>query len=276
MLVRALGLVLLIAGVASILTIALPSITGIPFSSTISTGVNNLIISDNNGVYLVSSVCTSIPSAKAYKTYVSIRLETRQYPGINLLRIKNPSLVRLHLYTVTGATGYPCTGPGPLPQRVESFKELDDAIKASLSTRIASGQRIVVYHNLPPRASVDVTSLGGGTSIFVIVYYLPVDSFDVLTAQGQLLSGRQALQQALNARQAYNNPLLGTPSSMSVVLRIKLSPIVTWLSYARALSIIVLGLLVIAVDAGLHPEYYRGRWRVFRRLAEMLGFEKNR
>lgn len=271
MLIRTLGLVLLIAGIASIITITLPSITGIPFSSSAYLGVNNIVISDSNGVFLVSSICTSVPSSKTYKTYISIHLETRHYPGTASIRIKNPALIRVHLYIVSA-----CTDPGPLPQKVTSFKELDDAIKISLSARMSSGQKVVVYHNLPWKTDVDITSIGGGTRTFIVVYYLPVDSFDVLTSQGQLISGKQALQQALSVRYMYSTSLIGALHSVSIVTKTKLSPRITWLSFARALSIIAVGFLVIAVDAGFHPEYYRGKWRVFRRLAETLGLARSK
>ena len=265
MLIRTLGIVLLVAGVASIIAIAVPSITGSPFGSSMSTGGQLSISKD--GIYLTSSMCTSLPYSDAYQTYLAIKLVSRTAsPWI--IKIGNPGAIKLHVYIAPG-----CQSPPPPPPRVESFREIDYTIKFSLMSRIRSKTSILVYHNLPWRTSIDVTRLGGRSVTIVVVYYLPASSFDVIS-YGNTIPGTQALQQALQSSLVYNTPLGRGIGSLEITIRTAMKPRITMLSVARASSIIVAGLLVIAVDAGLHPEYYRGRWSMFRRLAGALGLSK--
>ncbi len=265
MLIRTLGVVLLVAGIASIVAIAVPSITGTPFGSSISTGGQLSISKD--GVYLTSSMCTSLPYSEAYQTYLAIRLVSHTISPW-MIKIRNPAAIRLHVYIAPG-----CRSPQPPPPRVESFREIDYAIRLSLMSQTASKTSILVYHNLPWRASIDVTRLGGRSVTIVVVYYLPASSFDVI-GYGNTIPGTQALQQALQTSLVYSTPLGRGVSSLEITIRTAMKPRITILSFTRALSIIVAGLLVIAVDAGLHPEYYRGKWSVFKRLAEALGLSR--
>ncbi len=265
MLIRTLGIVLLVAGIASIVAIAVPSITGTPFGPSMSTG-GQLSIS-RDGIYLTSSMCTSLPYSDAYQTYLAITLVSRSVsPWV--VKLRDPTAIKLHVYIAPG-----CQSLQPPPTRVNSFQEIDKAIKLSLMSQIRSKTNILVYHNLPWRASIDVTRLGGKSVTIVVVYYLPASSFDVIS-YGNTIPGTQALQQALNTSLVYSTPLGRGVGSLEISIRTAMKPRITMLSFARALSIIMAGLLVIAVDAGLHPEYYRGRWSMFRRLAEALGLSR--
>ena len=266
MLVRTLGIVLLVAGIASIVAIAVPSMTGAFFGSSMSIGGQPSISKD--GIYYTASLCTSLPYSEAYRTYLVVAL--RNLPGSTawMIKIKSPAMVRLHVYIASG-----CKSFQPLPLRVESFREIDESIKMMLVTQATPKKAIIVYHNLPYKASIDVTRLGGRSVTIVVVYYLPQNSFNMV-ALGKIVPGAQVLQQALSSQFVYNTQLWKAARSFEVYIKTAMKPRITMLSYSRALSVIVAGLLVIAVDAGLHPEHYRGKWSAFRRLAEALGLSR--
>ena len=268
MILRTLGLIILVAGLASIIAIALPSITGSPYRSSYYAGAN-LVLNDNKGIFAIVSYCYNIPYSEAYKTYIELSLERTRYGGWTppwRIEIANKDRLRLSAYIAPGT----CSGLGAPISKVSSFAELDKLIKTMLAARSPSGQ-VIIYRNLAPHSSIDVTSLGGKQVTVVAVFYIPADSFKLVSQSGTVIPGRQAVQQASSASIIYATPLAQAIKTLEIVSKVKMTPRISSLSYARAASVILAGLLIVAVDAGIHPEYYTGRWRVFLRIAEKLG-----
>jgi hypothetical protein len=266
--VRVLGVILVVVGIASILTIALPNIIDISFRSTVSTKVVWIGV-NNDGIYLTAYACHSLPAKSVYDVYLQADMGPVYY-GRGRLRIRDPSNVKVYLYVVE----YPgCAAPVmPSLSNVDSINDIEVAIKSYTAYQPYT---IYSYRGLKLGDRVYVNTNSRNVVVITVVY-LPTDSFMVETSTG-VVSGRTVVSDLMNN---INAPWASNYYTVlqEVMVRITqgLAPRITVLAIARATSVIAAGLLVVSIDAGLHPEYYSGGWAVFRRVAEKLGVKKRR
>lgn len=274
MLVKTLGTVLIIVGLASILFLALPSLASISYRISGVANPRAILVSDK-GLYLVFyEPCIQMPRAEVYQGYLKTRLTSPPF-GLPEVRLLDRDSVRVSLYIAVSSTGACGVAGAPLPEvrRVSSWVEVDRIVRSLFSS---AGYRVVSLHDLRLGERVGPLNVGGVAVDVAAVVYLPASSFAIAVSPQKIVSGGTVLRD-LEAN--INTPWNSTYYRVileRVLLEVtrELAPEVTPLVAARAASLIAGGVLVLAVDAGLHPEYYTGVWSVFRRLATALGLAR--
>ncbi len=269
MIVKVLGVILIVVGLASILTIALPSIVDVSFRSTVSTNVAWIGVS-SNGLYLTTHTCHSLPAKSVYDVYFQADIDLHRYYGRGELKIRDPSSVRVYLYVVE----HPGCAPPTMPtlSRVDSINDVEIAIRSTIAYQYS---KVHSYKGLKLGDRVYVSPSNRRVSVIAVIY-LPADGFIIETPAG-VVSGRTVVNDLMNnINTPWTSNYYMTLQNVMVRITQGLAPRVTILSIARAASVIVAGLLVVSIDAGLHPEYYSGKWAVFRRIAGRLGVKKRR
>lgn len=268
MIVRVLGVVLVVVGIASILTIALPNIIGVSFRSAVLTNVVWIGV-NNDGVYLITYTCHNLPAKSVYDVYFQADVKPVYY-GMEKLRVKDPSKAKMYLYVVEHPG---CATPVmPSLSNVDSINDIEAAIKSYTAYQPYT---IHSYRGLKlgDRAYVNTNSK---RVLVIVVVYLPTNSFIMETSRG-VVSGRTVVSDLMkNINTPWASNYYRALQEVMIAITQGLAPRITVLSIARAASVIAAGLLVVSIDAGLHPEYYSGRWAVFRRVAEKLGVKKRR
>jgi hypothetical protein len=282
-LVRTLGLALIIVGLASLVSLAAPSLAGTGYKTVYNIGVNVVAV-DSGGVYLIGSICSlHLPISESYKTMISVDLGG--YIGTPYsITLLDKREVKVHLYLHPLLSSAACTlNPPPYTVRIGSISDLDRLIHYTYMTPRST----LTIHNLSLGERADITwylvslpaSPRAGVLRAIVAVYLPADSFNLIyIANGSTITGR-AVVNALSALASSSQPcrsqyfsLLQGVRQTVIEVKVELVPKVTWLAVARGASIVAGGFLVLVVDAYKHPEYYTGkRWRLVRRMAEKLG-----
>jgi hypothetical protein len=282
LLFRILGLILIIVGLSSIISIALPSFLGTGFKQTLGTGNPRIVGVSSNGVYLVYDTCTSsIPISDAYRTVIYVDKSIVTY-GARRLVILNHESPRVHIYLHTLKTASCISNPPADYVRINSISDLDNLVRYTYSMP----KDAFIYHGARLGEYIDITdylakySLGFGASRLlrvIVAIYIPADSFEVEDpAMGTKVPGKQVvkmLQSLASSQQPWTTPASGAVYAVRHVdiwIKMGLIPRITWLMAARAASIIGGGFLIIVADASIHPEYYTGKWRIFRKIADKL------
>ncbi len=276
MLLRIIGLMLVISALVSMAVLVVPSVVDLGYVVSRYYAGDLSVGYDNTHIYLFYVVRSPyISSSVSIYRYVA-EVKFSKNPYVVKPHVEIPDNIEISTYLVQ-----PARLTAPIPGSTIFSKPRTQSLLAELGQKSAAKGGEVVL--IPPNTAVYNHDL-------VVVVRIPVDGFKVeLNAPGlhQVVDGRTYT----NYLEKYLAGTARTPSGYTLnymdllfplqnafSLEVKFSSRISAdaLVYLRALSLAILGLLVIAVDAGRHPEWYEGRWSVFRRLAERLGIARSR
>lgn len=271
MLLRILGLMLMVSALVSMVVLVVPSTIDVGYAVSRYYAGDLSVGHDDSHVYLFYVFRSP---------YISSSVSIYRYVAEAKLHVTNPNVeipdnieISMYLVQTTRLTA-------PVPRNTILSKLQTQSLLAELGQKSAlkGGEAMAV----PPNTATSNNDL-------VVVVKIPVDGFKVeLNAPGlhRVVDGRTYVEYlekylAGAARTPtgytlnYMNLLLPLRSALSLEVKVSSRIFADTFVYLRALSLAVLGLLIITVDAGKHPEWYDGRWSLFRRLAERLGIARS-
>ncbi len=276
MIVRTLGLILVISALVSTVVLVVPGVVDVSYVVSRYYAGDLSVGYDDSHVYLFYLIRTPYISSSASIYRYVMEAEFSKAPYVVSPRVEVPDNVEVSMYLVdqTRLTA-------PIPMDTIFSKPRTTSLLSELEQRsiVKGGGALIV----PPNLVVSNYDL-------IVVVKIPVDGFEVeLNAPGlhKTVDGRTYIDYL----DKYLMGLASTPSGYKLNYMDLLFPLKHGLSmevsvtsrifadifvYLRAVSLAVLGLLIITVDAGRHPEWYEGRWFLFRRLAEKLGIARSR
>ena len=274
MLLRILGLMLILSAVVSILVLAVPELVGLSYTLERFSKPDLSVGYDDNYIYLVYNMGSFSMAGRGtiYRYVAEATLHRNPYTAKP--RLELPSDPEIYIYLVPpNKLSVPVPGGGIL-SKTQTRLLLSELSQKST----AMGRGAII---LPPTITY--------TDIILVVVRVPQDSLKVEigpVGASNIVSGRIYADYL----DAYLSGSAITPSGYRLTFRDLLYPfqvnlymevkVTTSISagpfvYLRAVSLSLLGILVITVDAGRHPEWYEGRWSIFRRLAEKLGIARS-